>query len=380
MFKPDIDLAALTSHISYMFHVTIGLDPLGDFSSVQNLSYGVESVPYTELGRNHSPVMLPFDGPGRPGELTLEWGMVVRSKLFNWMRSVQVGGDFRKNIYIFQLSQQRLPLRVYQLTGAWPKNWQASDLVTDRAEWSTEQLTLVYDQIDMVNLSAIAMAGALLGSPINELVEEVRPPGFRPRESGPALPGRAASLNSSDANLKTRRVIYKQGKAVEVRIADPLREYAAVAGAGVSFGGDDYVAETGGPLEVAEFERTALEGDAPPDNPERKVVGTDDDYEAISGRQHGFLGDDYLARLGQMYGFGGDDYEALMGLAGRPLSHEDFGIDAEAEGADSELEKALEQVAAAQEEVLGHSKVAAARGVREEEGGTAGPVDEEGEA
>lgn len=232
MFSPDIDLAALTSHISYMFHCTIGLDPLGDFSSVQGLSYEVDAFAYEELGRNHSPVLLPFDGPGKPGEVTLEWGMVVRSKLFDWIQSVKVGGDFRKNVYITQLSQQRLPLRVYQLTGAWPRSWQASDMTTDRAEWSTEQLVLVYDQIDMLNLSAIAMAGGLLGSPVNETIAEVRPPGFRPRESGPAIPLRT-SVGSTGADQKTRKVIYQNGRPIRVDdTARPEGEdgYQVVAG------------------------------------------------------------------------------------------------------------------------------------------------------
>ncbi|MCB9693792.1 MAG: phage tail protein [Alphaproteobacteria bacterium] len=307
MFKPDINLAALTSHISYMFHCTIGLDPLGDFSAVQGLSYGVEAYSYNELGRNHSPVVLPFEGPGQPGEITLEWGMVVRSKLFDWMQSVKVGGDFRKNVYIIQLSQQRLPLRIYQLTGAWPKSWTASDMVTDRAEWSTEQLVLVYDQIDMFNLSAVAMAGALLGSPVNETIENVRPPGFRPRESGPALRGQSATGSAYDQ--KTRKVVYREGKPVVEQKQDLERDYEAEAG-------------------VVDRDIREAEG-----------LDTQSDGEENLG------------------------YSRHYDAQGKEWTYEDFDIDPEAENAEELLAEALK---AMEEEVLkelGYSRTEEAEGV-----------------
>jgi len=218
MFTPDVDLGGMSGHISYMFHCMVGLDPLGDFSAIEGLQYEVEPYEYKELGRNHSPVMLPFDGPGKPGELTLRWGMIIRSKLFNWMNKVQVGGDFRKNVYIFQLSQQKLPFRVYHLTGAWPKHWETSNFSTEQAaEMTTEQLTLVYDQIDMLNLSAVAMAGQLLASPINELLNLHRPPGYRPKGAA--------------ADLRNTKVTYVDGKPVgpsQMKAGD--RSYEAEAG------------------------------------------------------------------------------------------------------------------------------------------------------
>lgn len=217
MFLPDVDLAPLTGHISYMFHCTIGLDPLGDFTAVEGLSYEMDRYDYKELGRNHSPVSLPFDGPGRPGEITLRWGMIIRSKLFSWMDKVRVGGDYRKNVYIFQLSQLRLPFRVYHLTGCWPKQWEASNLTTESpAEMSTEQLTLVYDQLDMLNLSAVAMAGALLADPVSDLLNQHRPKAYRPK--------------AMDGDLRNTGVKYVAGRPVGPTRIGTEDAYVAVAG------------------------------------------------------------------------------------------------------------------------------------------------------
>lgn len=214
MFTPDVDLAALTSHVSYMFHVVVGLDPLGGFSSVQGLSYEVGVLEYNELGRNHSPVLLPYSEPGKTGVLTLQWGTVVRSMLFNWMHDVEVGTNFRRDIIIFQLSQQRLPLRMYKLKGAWPKSWQASEMTTERAEWSTETLEIVYERMTMKNLSAVAMAGGLIGSPLNAAIDKIRPAAFRPR---PNPKVRHTSSMGGSTKLKGQRVTYEGGKIKKVQ-------------------------------------------------------------------------------------------------------------------------------------------------------------------
>ena len=87
------------------FHVMLGLDPFGNFAEVDGLKYEMAAFEYKELGRNHSSLRLPFDGPGQPGEVTLKWGYIIRSKLFRWMEAVEVGGDFKKEVWIFHISR-----------------------------------------------------------------------------------------------------------------------------------------------------------------------------------------------------------------------------------------------------------------------------------
>lgn len=176
MFSPDSELLHIANHVSWLFHATIGLDPLGNFSSIETLSYEVPVYEYNELGRNHSPVRLPFREPGQPGELTLRWGMIVRSKLFEWIHDVELGRDFRRHVYIFQLSRKHLPLRIYHLTGAWPTAWKASEFSTEtKTALAAEEVTLTYEQIDMTNLSAVSMLGELVDEPLSDAAALLRP-------------------------------------------------------------------------------------------------------------------------------------------------------------------------------------------------------------
>jgi phage tail-like protein len=176
MFSPDAELLHIFNQLSYRFHATIGLDPLGDFQEIDGLNYEVPIFEYKELGRNHGAVRLPFEGPATTGELTLKWGLIVRSKMYEWMHDVKLGKDFLKDVWIFQLSPKAIPLRIYHLSGCWPTKWESGSFsASGPAEMATETLTLAYDNIDMANLSALAMLGDLVDEPVAELVEKLRP-------------------------------------------------------------------------------------------------------------------------------------------------------------------------------------------------------------
>lgn len=173
-------LAHLTHYPDNRFFVLVGLDPLGCFNRVSGISYEMPAFEFKELGRNHSAVMLPFDGPGQPGELVLKSGMVARQMLYDWMNDVTVGGDFYKNVLVVHLTQNWVPLKIFFLTGCWPKRWEGSELQAEgSAEMATEQLTLVFDQISQVpylGLAAIAgqLAASALGGAEAESVDEER--------------------------------------------------------------------------------------------------------------------------------------------------------------------------------------------------------------
>lgn len=156
-FGVDSMMLSMLDNGSHMFHVIIGLDPLGNFSAVENIAYDNDPFEYAELGRNHAPHRLPWAPTGKPGDITLRWGMVVRTKMYDWMNDVKVGKDFRRSIYIIQLSRRRVPIRVYHLTGCFPLAWRGSDLSTEKsAEAATEELRIAYDQIDLLNLGLLS--------------------------------------------------------------------------------------------------------------------------------------------------------------------------------------------------------------------------------
>jgi len=111
-FSPDSMMRSILDQSSHMFHVIVGLDPLGNFSAVENLAYDNDAFEYAELGRNHAPIRLPWNPTGKPGDITLRWGMVIRSKMYSWMDDVEVGKDYRKSLYIIQLSRKKSALRI----------------------------------------------------------------------------------------------------------------------------------------------------------------------------------------------------------------------------------------------------------------------------
>lgn len=151
MYTPDPELAIVADQVAFLFHVLVGVDPIGDFQAVENLSYSVTPFTWQEGGRNHSPHMLPFDGPGKAGELTLRWGMLIRTTLYDWMRAVQVGRGFRRDVLILQLDRRKIPVRLMRLRNAWPTNWQGANLSSTETSFAVESLTLVYEDMNLIS-------------------------------------------------------------------------------------------------------------------------------------------------------------------------------------------------------------------------------------
>ncbi len=149
-FFPQQALGENQPMVAHMFRVVIGADTFGAFTEVSNISYEIQPYELIEGGRNYSPHLKPFNGPGKRGELTLKWGSVKRDKLQAWVESVAIGYLFRRNIFLFHMNRKGVPFRVYTLTHCWPKTWKGADLSSSATEIATEELTLVYNNLYMV--------------------------------------------------------------------------------------------------------------------------------------------------------------------------------------------------------------------------------------
>lgn len=144
------DDQALPSNI---FSVMIGGEIIGSFLKVTGLEYSVSPFQIKEGGRNYSPHMRPFDGPGQHGELTLEWGAMKRDKMEAWIQSVAPGFPFRRNVFISHNQRDGTPFRFTILFGAWPKQWRVGDLDATGNALATESVTLVYEGMAIVPAS-----------------------------------------------------------------------------------------------------------------------------------------------------------------------------------------------------------------------------------
>ena len=128
-------------HPSYMFHVMLGANPLGDFQAVEGLGKQHEPFEYYEGGRHRSPHLL-FGGQGKFTDVTLKWGLMYNPSLWSWLGGIRLGQRMKRNCTIMHLDRDRVPLRVYFMTGCMPTAWSAPPLSTQDSNVSLESLTL----------------------------------------------------------------------------------------------------------------------------------------------------------------------------------------------------------------------------------------------
>ena len=133
-----------------LFSVMIGGDLIGLFTKVSGIEYSVNPYLIKEGGRNFSPHMKPFDGPGQSGDVVLEWGSMRRDKMEAWVHSVAPGLPFRRHVFVTQYNREGSAIRIIGLYGAWPKSWKAADLDSNGNEMATESITLVHEGMFMV--------------------------------------------------------------------------------------------------------------------------------------------------------------------------------------------------------------------------------------
>jgi phage tail-like protein len=139
LFSRDAD-------VTFNFSVLVGGIPLGDFYSVEGFGRSFEVVSYKELGKNDAPREL--IGQGNFNHVTLKWGMMNRSSLWDWIQEVKVGGKFRRDVLILQMTRGKIPVRTYNLRSAWPVRWTGANLNAGASETAVEQLELSFVKLE----------------------------------------------------------------------------------------------------------------------------------------------------------------------------------------------------------------------------------------
>lgn len=157
-FTSGISFSSMGSFVQAMmardadvgFYFTVLLDniPAGDFVGIDGMGRSIEPYEYKELGKNDAPHVLV--GQGKNNQITLKWGLMNRQVLYDWVQAVKPSGSFRKDVIVMQLSRQKLPIRIYTISGAWPVEWKAAPLSSLDSNMCVEEVTLVYDSIEML--------------------------------------------------------------------------------------------------------------------------------------------------------------------------------------------------------------------------------------
>lgn len=146
--------AAREPDIVYMFTVLVGGLAWGDFEAVTGIGKEVDTEQYPEGGRTAGPRQL-IKGY-KPGQVTLKWGQMDRTFMWDWIDTVAVGGGalglgggllgFRREVTVVQCTRDHTPYRMYHFTNAFPVSLKAGDLV-GQGQQSVEDLTLAYDTV-----------------------------------------------------------------------------------------------------------------------------------------------------------------------------------------------------------------------------------------
>lgn len=144
-------LAALSDRsidVGYQFEVRVADDgEVGNFQAVEGLTRTTDVYEYVEGGRNQNVHQLP--GQTKLGEITLKWGWMSLSWLYDWSQKVEIGSSFRKDLIITQLDRQGRPLRVYTISGAWPTSWTGAALDASGSQVPVEEIKLRFNKLKL---------------------------------------------------------------------------------------------------------------------------------------------------------------------------------------------------------------------------------------
>ena len=132
---------------SYNFKLQIsGIDE-GHFTECSGLSVRIESIAYREAGNNQ--IVRHIPGPVDYSAVTLRYGVTSSRSLWDWLMKAVKGEVERRNVSIILLdSAGSNEVMRWNLTDAWPSEWQGAGLNTTDRAIAIESLTLTFDGLE----------------------------------------------------------------------------------------------------------------------------------------------------------------------------------------------------------------------------------------
>lgn len=132
---------------SYNFKLEINGIAEGHFTECSGLSAKVESIPYREAGANQ--IVRKIPGPVDYASVTLQYGVTSSRELWDWLMTAVNGKVERKNVSIILLDSEGMNETMrWNLTDAWPSEWQGAGLNTTDGAVAIDSLTLVFASLE----------------------------------------------------------------------------------------------------------------------------------------------------------------------------------------------------------------------------------------
>ncbi len=130
---------------SYNFKLEIDGVAEGYFTECSGLTPKV--VPKTQAGTEQ--IVRKFPGQVDYSPVTLKYGITDSQRLWEWLMKTAEGNVERKNAAIILLdSQGKSEVMRWNLTNAWPSEWQGAALNPNDRSIAIESLTLVFDSLE----------------------------------------------------------------------------------------------------------------------------------------------------------------------------------------------------------------------------------------
>jgi phage tail-like protein len=121
--------------------------PIGYFTEVSGLSAEIETMTYTEGGRNDSVHKLPTRM--KHPNLVLKRGVTTVKDLEAWLEDSFMGPS-RKEITLTMYNEQLEKIRVWSFKNAYPVKWTGPQFNSAQSTVATESIEIVHDGIQVV--------------------------------------------------------------------------------------------------------------------------------------------------------------------------------------------------------------------------------------
>jgi len=130
-------------YVNFNFLVEIDGITRAAFQEVSGLNATIDVIEHREGGENTSPRKLP--GMTKYGNITLKWGMVEDTDLYQWHLDAVNGTITRKNGSIILLDRARNEVARWNFTRAWPTKYEIGQLSAEGNDVTAITMEIVHE-------------------------------------------------------------------------------------------------------------------------------------------------------------------------------------------------------------------------------------------
>lgn len=133
---------------TFNFRVEVDGLPETDFQEVVLPGVRIEVVEY-RMGADKVSGTRKLPGRATTGNLVLRRGIDQDLSLWNWFKTVRDGDLDRRNVVIVLLDAERVEVRRWQISRAWPTAYEPSPLHAQKNEIAIETLELACEGLEI---------------------------------------------------------------------------------------------------------------------------------------------------------------------------------------------------------------------------------------